>query len=484
MKPKKVLNGLFIFMIGLMGGTFAILISNHIDGKEQVPKSLPSIPAHYASLTAPTSDINGPDFTKAAELTVNAVVHIKTKFKRRSSVYDDFFGFDQFFWGQRPPEQYHEGFGSGVIITDDGYIVTNNHVVQNAENITVTLNDKRTYSANIIGLDPTTDLALIKIDAHELPFIIMGNSDQVKIGEWVLAVGNPFNLTSTVTAGIVSAKGRHINILGGNTAIESYIQTDAAVNRGNSGGALVNIYGQLIGINAAIASNTGSYAGYSFAIPVDIVKKVVEDLMEFGIVQRAFLGITFAEVTSELAEEKNLNDIKGVYVMEVAENGAAREAGIEAGDIITKINETEITNSAHLQELIGRHHPGDKINVTIETNGKSKEIPVVLRNREGNTNIVTKETYDNVTILGATFEPISPQEASRLGISGGLKIIDLNAGKFRSQGIREGFILTHIDNKPVKSIESLQKILNSKSGGILIEGLYPNGMKAYYGFGL
>lgn len=447
--------------------------------------------AHYANYL-PNANQIGPDFTIAAEKTIHAVVHIKTEYVQKTSTYNDYFGMDDplynFFFGapfNRPSKpQAVQGYGSGVIISDDGYIVTNNHVVQEADFIEVTLNDKRTYTAKVIGLDPTTDLALIKVDEQKLPFISFGNSDSVKVGEWVLAVGNPFNFTSTVTAGIVSAKGRNLNILGGKTAIESFIQTDAAVNKGNSGGALVNIYGQLIGINAAIVSNTGSYAGYSFAIPSNITAKVINDLLEFGMVQRAFLGVSFVEVTSQLAKEKGLNEIKGVYVHQVVPNGAAEDAGIKEGDVITEIDGAKANSSAEIIEIIGRKRPGDKIKVTYLRNNTQKSSLLTLKNKNNNTDIVKKDEKNIVSLLGATFETIGEEEKNGLGIQNGLKITKLEPGKLRSHGIREGFIITHIDNKPVENTNDLANMLKNKKGGILLEGIYPNGMKAYYGIGL
>lgn len=471
-------------------GGFSLLVHHN----KKIPNYVETmdIPhAQYASYISNAGQI-GPDFTVAAEKTIHAVVHIKTEYVQKTSMYNDYFGMDDplynFFFGtpfnspSRP--QAVQGFGSGVIISDDGYIVTNNHVVQEADFIEVTLNDKRAYTAKVIGLDPTTDLALIKIDEQKLPFISFGNSDSVKVGEWVLAVGNPFNFTSTVTAGIVSAKGRNLNILGGKAAIESFIQTDAAVNKGNSGGALVNIFGQLIGINAAIVSNTGSYAGYSFAIPSNIAAKVINDLIEFGQVQRAFLGVSFVEVTSQLAKEKGLSEIRGVYVQQIVPDGAASDAGIKEGDVITGIDGAKINNSAEVLEIIGRKRPGDKIKVLYIRDNTEKISLVTLKNKNNNTEIVKKDEKNIISILGATFETIDEEEKNGLGIQNGLKIIKLEPGKLRSHGIREGFIITHIDNKPIENTNDLSDMLKNKRGGVLLEGIYPNGMKAYYGIGL
>jgi len=431
-------------------------------------------------------NINAPvDLTEAAELSVHAVVHIKTEFQQKGNFNNYYDYFD--FFGLGRPDQNPEPLvasGSGVIISNDGYIATNNHVVDGADFVEVTLNDKRTFVAKVVGTDPSTDLALLKIDASDLPFIVYGNSDVLKIGEWVLAVGNPFNLTSTVTAGIVSAKARNINILGDNSSIESFIQTDAAVNRGNSGGALVNTRGELVGINAAIASNTGSYAGYSFAIPVNIVKKVMDDLSRYGEVQRAYLGISIRDVDSKLASEKNIDKIKGVYIQDIIENGAAEEAGIKPGDIVTKINGVEVNSTSELLGDIGQYRPGDRVILSINHDGTEKDISVALKNKDGNTNIVKKEESNIISLLGATFVPVNESEKQKLRISNGLKITKLENGKLKNAGIREGFIIVAVDKKTVITSDDLKNALTNKQGGVLIEGIYPNGMRAYYGFGL
>ncbi|MFM7216498.1 MAG: Do family serine endopeptidase [Bacteroidota bacterium] len=423
-----------------------------------------------------------PDFTVAAEQTVHGVVHVNTTFSSRGNGQGSF-GFDPFnFWGQPMPQRKQEASGSGVIISEDGYIITNNHVVENADKVEVTLNDNRKFEARIIGTDPSTDLALLKIDEKGLPFIPYGNSDELKVGEWVLAVGNPFNLTSTVTAGIVSAKGRNIGILPDQYKIESFIQTDAAVNPGNSGGALVNTRGELIGINAAIASNTGSYTGYSFAIPVNLARKVVDDLVEYGNVQRGFIGVSIRDMDAKLAEEKGLKETQGVYIAGLTEGGAAETAGLKEGDVIVRVGEVAVNSSPQLQEQVGRFRPGDKVNVSVLREGKEQTFSLVLRNREGSTTIIKND--QPLDLLGASFENTPNDDLKRLGIQGGVKVVRLSSGKLLSSGIKEGFIITHIDKKPVRSTEDLSAVLRSKQGGVLIEGIYPNGMKAYYGFGL
>ena len=444
------------------------------------------IPVQRASLNSFIPG-NTTDFTEAAEKTIQTVVHIKTQYNYKNSYYDQFFGYDPFFnfFNQRPyGNNVLMASGSGVLISENGYIVTNNHVVSDATEIEVTLNDKRTYTATVVGSDKGTDLALIKIEETGLPFISYGNSDDVKIGEWVLAVGNPFNLTSTVTAGIVSAKARDINILGDNTTVESFIQTDAAVNPGNSGGALVNTKGELIGINAAIATNTGSYTGYSFAIPSDIVRKVIADILEFGQVQRAFMGINFSDIDSKFAKTMGLKDLNGVYVSSVYEDGASFKAGIKQGDIITKINGIPINSQSELKEMLIRQRPGDKIEVSILRDEKEKSYSVVLENREGTTAVLAPGASTGKKTLGATYTEISREEKSKLGIEYGVKVTKLEKGKLWSAGIKDNFIITSIDNKPVKSVDDIDKYLGNKQGGTLIEGVYTNGMQAYYAFGM
>ena len=473
------------FLVAIIGGLILTGIYKTFENKNSsivatVPQE--NLNTHQANYT-PRMAVVGPDFVVAADLSIHAVVHIKAELQQRNEVYDDYFDFFNEFFGK--PYQRHGApliaTGSGVIITSDGYIVTNNHVVQNSSKLEITLNDKRSYEAKIIGTDPTTDLALIKIDADNLPFLHYGNSDRLMVGEWVLAVGNPFNLTSTVTAGIVSAKARNINILGEVSAIESFIQTDAVVNRGNSGGALVNTDGELIGINAAIASNTGSYTGYSFAIPVNIVKKIVNDLKDFGEIQRAYLGVTFREIDSRFADEKGLKEINGVYVINVLEDGAAFDAGMEAGDIIIKVENMDINSKSTLLESVGIHRPGDQLKVIAYRDNELMEFNVVLKNRSGNTDIVKN---DNIELLGATFKPISDEIKSELNIEHGLQVVDLKDGKIKSSGIREGFIIIYIDKNAVKSVNEMKYIIDGKKGGTLIEGIYPNGLRAYYGLGL
>jgi serine protease Do len=421
-------------------------------------------------------------------LSVNAVVHITTEFASPVQYYDPFY---EYFFGQRQGgTAIQQASGSGVIIRSDGYIVTNNHVIDKATKITVTLNNKHTYEGTLVGNDPSTDLAVIKIKANNLQPVGFGNSDEVRVGEWVLAVGNPFNLTSTVTAGIVSAKGRSINILKGNTdkqifPIESFIQTDAAVNPGNSGGALINTRGELVGINTAIASNTGSYAGYSFAVPVNIVKKVSDDLIESGVVQRAFLGVNIREIDQTLADELKLKENNGVYVQSVVTEGAADNAGIKYGDIVLSVGSVDVNNGPELLEQIGKYRPGNKVDLRIKRADEELLIPVTLKNVEGTTKKVAKAAVADVKVsLGATFGKVSEKEMAKLGISNGVKITSLQKGKLSEVGVRNGFIITHVDEVAVHTPEELIKMLESKKGGVLLEGVYANGSHIYYGFGM
>ncbi len=490
---KKILSG---FIIASLGGITALGLNYFLGPPNVITQVIEKeSPAKFTAFN-PASPENAIDFTSSAETSIHSVVHVKTSYPMvsqggGSQYYID--PFRDFFWGnpQQQPQQRSvpKASGSGVIISSDGYIVTNNHVVDKADKVEVTLNDKRTYTAEVVGKDPNTDLALLKIKEQNLPYLAYGNSDNVKVGEWVLAVGNPFNLTSTVTAGIVSAKGRNINILEGDPSrglypIESFIQTDAAVNPGNSGGALVSTSGQLVGINSAIASNTGSYAGYSFAIPVNIVRKVVADLMEYGEVQRAFLGVSIRDLDSKLAEEKQLSDMHGVYVNDITEGGAAAEAGLKQGDVITRIGEVEVNDVPALQEQVGRFRPGDKITVTLKRKSEEKTLALLLKNKNGNTKIVEKDKSETLSALGASFEPLSKEDMKKLNIENGLRISKLDGGKLRSSGIKEGFIITSIDKKRISTPEDVKAALENKKGGVLIEGIYPNGMRAYYGFGL
>jgi serine protease Do len=489
MKTKKVLW--VSFLSGMLGASFVFAIMFITFKKIQTGSGQDTtdevFPVHQMNdnfFRSPSSS-HTIDFTEAAAISVPSVVHIKTRFTQRSYANDFFSPFFDFFAGPRIYEYPATGAGSGVIIRHDGYIITNHHVISNAEQIFVTLNDKREYDAELIGYDPSTDLALIKINEKNLPFLIFGDSDLLKVGEWVLAVGNPFNLTSTVTAGIVSAKARNIGVNSGSNAIESFIQTDAAVNRGNSGGALVNLRGELVGINTAIASSTGYYSGYSFAIPSRIVKKVAEDIILYGQVQRAYLGISAVEVTTSIARDFNIKEIKGLYIAVVEQNSAAANAGIEVGDILIGVNNEDINSSARLLEILNNHRPGDEMQLQISRKNKSRLVKVVLKGYDGTTEISIKDKEsDIILLLGATFQTLSLYELKQYKINNGVQITKLQNGKLKQAGIGEGFIVTQIDGTIVRSANDIEKALANKAGGVLIEGIYPNGMKAVYGFGL
>lgn len=445
------------------------------------------------------------DFTVAAEKTVNAVVCIKSFTTQRQNPYGngggyDPFGMFDFFFGpqerqqprqqQRNNEPVQSGLGSGVIITDDGYIVTNNHVVDGADKLEVLLNDNATYEARIIGTDEATDLALIKIDAENLSPITFGNSEEVKIGEWVLAVGNPFGFNSTVTAGIVSAKARSLshNSRGGKMGIESFIQTDAALNPGNSGGALVNLKGELIGINSAIYSNTGSYSGFSFAIPTTIVKKVMTDLRQFGTVQRAVLGCTVTELDAKLAKEKDITAVKaGLLVREVSDRSTAKELDLRENDVITAINGTETHSFAQLVEQLNKFRPGDQITVTYYRDNKKEIKTGTLRNTQGNTTITKKGDFSEI---GCAFMKLGDETKRKLGISNGVKVTGLKNGAFRDSGIKEGFIITEINGRSVNTSDDVEAIYNQimktedDDKVMFITGIYPSGKKYYYAVNL
>jgi len=479
---KNLKNGLFTLLVALVGGFIALIAYTRYFDDPKIVQIQQDQPMRYTSLPA-SSSTELPDLTFAAENSVHAVVHIKVT--QKGGYYSSNNIFDWFFGDVNPHSQQmpqRQGTGSGVIISPDGYIVTNNHVVDDADEIEVVLNDKREFKAKLVGTDPSTDIALIKIDATALQVLKFSNSDNLKLGEWVLAVGNPFNLTSTVTAGIVSAKGRDIGINPDQMRIESFIQTDAAVNPGNSGGALVNTSGELVGINTAIASQTGSYSGYSFAIPSNIVQKVVADLRQFGDVQRALLNVKIQTVDAEIAKKNDLDKIEGVLVGEVQPGGAAELAGIKNNDIIISIDNISVNSSAELQEQISKHRPGDKVTVEIKRDNKKKLYNVTLRNKHGDTEIVKGDDNPG-DIFGAKFDAISDREKEELGIHYGVKITELGNGKFKDAGIKKGFIITQVNKTPVSEVDELKRIIKNSRGGILVEGIYSNGEVAYYVFG-
>lgn len=437
-----------------------------------------SIEAHQRSvLTNYTSDTsyNVPhtlNFLDAAKKVTSGVVHIRTSY-----------GPGEF--SVNPLEMYLESparsSGSGVIISDDGYIVTNNHVVEDASNIEIVMNNNQRYFAKLIGTDPTTDLALLKVKAANLPFVRYGDSDKITPGEWVLAVGNPFDLNSTVTAGIVSAKARNIRILQdkNNLEVEAFIQTDAAVNPGNSGGALVNLRGELIGINSAIATSSGSFQGYSFAIPVSLVKKVMDDLLEFGVVQRGLLGIQIVDVNAAIAENFSLEVNQGVFVDHVNKESAAEKAGLQSGDVIVGIEGFSVKSVSELQERVARHRPGKDIQVTYLRDHRRHEVMARLRNFQGHETVQKKNVKHDIG--GVVIEDVPYKELARLQLEGGVRVKDVASTKWLQSGIKKGFVIAFIDKLPVDNVEDLNRILDFKKGGILIEGYYPGGLKGTYG---
>jgi serine protease Do len=457
---------------------------------------LAKIPVNYVRYSGPAASGAPANFEEAASIATPAAVHIMTKTNPRQisnnlprgnnplgNLFGDNDPFSQFFGhgGGRYYIPGQQAAGSGVLISDDGYIVTCNHVVDGADEVTVTLNNRETYKAKVIGRDPNTDLAVLKIEAKHLPYILFGNSSEVKVGQWVLAVGYPLNLETTVTAGIVSAKSRDIGVNDdGVNPVESFIQTDAAVNPGNSGGALVNTEGQLIGITSAIASPTGSYAGYAYAIPVNLVKKAVNDLLKYGTVQRAFLGVSLPNLNNpayRTAESSNLPE-NGVLISGVEPGGGAQAAGMMAGDVIISVNGDPVNTQPELLEIIAGYRPGDKATITFLRNGTQHTTPVILRNKSGNTSVVKTTVLD---ALGANFETLTPAESSKLGISGGVRVDNIGSGIIREQtDMQPGFIVTKVGKYPVTDVESLQSAIEKQSSNVQVEGIYPNQDGVFY----
>ncbi len=471
-------------LAGLIGGTlsllgFYVLAPSYFKKNQnaELPNASNQL-ARYAALSSQPAF----DFTGVAEIANPAVVHIKTvsgggsrQQENRSLDPFDFFNGPGFRFDSPGPRM---SAGSGVIISEDGYVVTNNHVVADANKIEVVLNDKRSYVAELVGADKNTDLAVLRISDNDLPFLKIGNSDEVKVGQWVVAVGNPFNLNSTVTLGIVSALGRNIDLLrsqGNQYAIENFIQTDAAINPGNSGGALVNVAGELIGINTAIASQTGSYAGYGFAVPVNLMKKVVNDIMKYGKVQRAILGVSIQDVNQTLLEEKNLPNLKGVYIADVVNGGSAEKAGVKKGDVILKVDGEEVNSSSNLQEKVGKYKPGDKVTLTVRRSGSIKELQAVLLGKDGETKITSVTPTQSKSFLGMSLSNTTKEEREKFKIKAGVKVENIESGAFASAGIPKGYIITHINNERVYSPQGAVSILNKLSGAIVIEGKLKSG---------
>lgn len=499
---KQVLT---IILVAILSATVALFGYDYMQKKNISSNHSKNVKSEFSNNFSQDFDQNNvrlahlttsdgyPDFTEAAQKTIHGVVHVKTTkapSRRRQQYVDPF----EFFFGfgnrEMGPPQPQVGFGSGVIISKDGYIITNNHVVAGASEVSVTLNDNREFTATVIGGDPQTDIALIKIEAPEgadFEYVSFGNSDDLQVGEWVLAVGNPFNLTSTVTAGIVSAKNR-ANIMGEGKSLQSFIQVDAAVNPGNSGGALVNTRGELVGINTLIYSQTGNFTGYAFAIPISIAGKIASDIKEYGSAQRAVLGILSPNIDylkeNDPDKYKELQKIVGVQIDDFSDRSPAKAAGIQKGDIITSINNAPIRNFNELQNQIGRYRPGDKVEVVVDRNGKENRYTVELKNDQGSTEIT--KAIDGMQLLGATFAEIPNNRKQQLGINSGVEVKSVeNSGKFRKEGINKGFIILRINNTPVNSESDIARIVqmvtssNAEDKAIMIAGFYPNGKTQY-----
>lgn len=495
MKTKNIFFTVLISAVTTLAVIFGYNQYAHNGNNPNFQSVLPANYKYAGFLDSGNSPSGGPvDFTQAAAAAIPAVVHIKTltnakavnnNLPQRQNPFSDLFGDDLLnqLFGQGGGQQRmlpERASGSGVIISDDGYIVTNNHVVAGADKVTVIMSDRKSYTGKVIAADPSYDLAVVKIDAKNLPFMLYGNSNDTKIGQWVLAIGYPLYLDATVTAGIISAKSRALGLnrdkTGGTAmAVESFLQTDAAVNPGNSGGALINTSGQLIGINSAIASPTGYYSGYSYAIPVDIVKKVVNDLIKYGSVQRGFLGAMFVDASLLNDEQKQRNNVPlsvdGIYITNLVPDGAAKAAGIQVGDVIKKINNVPINSSSELQEELSGFRPGDKITVTINRNGVEKTMNVTLKNNAGNYDIVKPTTM--LDKLGAELQTLDPQKAKSLGLSGGVVVKKINEGALNDQTrMRDGFIITKVNGKEVKNLDDLRNQIGTQTD-ITISGVYP-----------
>ena len=474
-------RGILIALLSAaVGGLTAYAVVNAMT-KSQVRVVETSEGAQFRTVNL--SQDNWPDFTYAAESAVDAVVYVKvvstqTQQQAPSSIFDFFFGFPE---GGMPQQRERVGSGSGVIIREDGYIVTNNHVIDGATRIEVTLNNNQTYPATLVGTDPATDVALLKVEATGLPVIPFGDSDKLRLGEWVIAIGSPYDLRSTITAGIVSAKGRSMPS-NGEFKIESFIQTDAAVNPGNSGGALVDKAGNLVGINTAIISQTGSYTGYSFAVPSNIVKKIAYDLMDFGSVKRAVLGISMKPIDDKIAEELKLSSRNGVYIGEVSKSGAADKAGIKAGDILIAIDSTKITNPASVQEAVSRFSPGDNAVVTVLRDGKELKLDVTFKGTSQDTGTVSED--GSIAFYGSSIKAADEETLERFGLKSGVQIVELGPGKLMEAGAVEGFIILYVNDHPVKTPQEVIDIVKKSKRTVFIEGVTPSGRTGYFGFGV
>ncbi len=472
---KKILS--VVLLSALVGGLTAFGVV-----KMMTPSNVETVTVNDGMKfrTVNLSHDNWPDFTYAAETAVDAVVYVKVTSTQTTQTPQSFL--DYFFGYGTPQQRERVGSGSGVIIREDGYIVTNNHVIDGATKIQVTLNSNETYDAVLVGTDPATDIALLKIEASGLPYIPFADSDKLRLGEWVIAIGSPYDLRSTITAGIVSAKGRSMPNYSGEFKIESFIQTDAAVNPGNSGGALVDKNGNLVGINTAIISRTGSYTGYSFAVPSNIVRKIVGDLIDFGSVKRAVLGITMQEITDKIADELKLSSRNGVYIVEVLKGGSAEKAGIKAGDVLIAIDSVQITTPSSVQETVSRFSPEDKATVVVLRDGKERRMEVTFQgtSRENGT-----EANDGSVAFYGSFIKEAPQETlEKLGIANGVMVVELGDGKLKEAGATEGFVIQYVNDQPVKTPQDVIDIVKKSKRAVFVEGKTASGRTGYFGFGV
>ena len=474
-------KGILIAAVAAVAGALSAWIVTKAAGSDQTAQQVmvATDGGQYRTVNLSLDDY--PDFTYAAESAVDAVVYVKVvsreAVRNPQSIFDFFFGY-----GATPQERERVGSGSGVIIREDGYIVTNNHVIEGATEIEVTLTNNKTFKAELIGADPATDVALIKVDAQGLPTIPFGDSDRLRLGEWVLAIGSPYNLRSTVTAGIVSAKGRSMPDNSREFKIESFIQTDAAVNPGNSGGALVDKAGNLVGINTAIVSQTGAYAGYSFAVPVNIVKKIVSDLIDFGSVRRAVLGVTMSPVTQEIADKMKLSSLNGVYIVEVSPGSAAEKAGVRKEDILIAIDSVKITNASSVQEMVNSFSPGDKAVLTVIRDGREKDLEVKFQGTAEENGTVTED--GSVAFYGSRIDEVSRETKERLGIKSGVEIVSVGPGKIMDAGVTEGFVILYVNDEPVSKPQDVINIIKKSKRAVFIEGLTSYGKVSYFGFGI
>ena len=479
MEKKNILIG---FLIAVVASVLTIVAYNVFDDSPTLITKNQSLNPSHALVSSGNYEPGATSFTLAAESTVHGVVHVKTMRERDAREIRNPL---EFFFGPREREEDPApdvGFGSGVIISDNGYIVTNYHVIRGADEIEVTLNDQRNYVAEVEGTDPDTDIALLKIDETNLPHILFGDSDALKLGDWVLAVGNPFGLTSSVTAGIISAKERSLGVLrGSEMPIESFLQTDAAVNVGNSGGALVNLNGELVGVPTLILSPTRTNIGNAFAVPSSIVQRVVENIIEYGEVRRGILGVSIREVTSEMASEKGMDEITGVLVEEVINGGAADQAGIRRGDIILEVEGNDINTTGELQRYISRHQPGDRVALQLRRDESSMELTAQLLGREEQRELIRQQTE---TLLGGTFKMVPQELKDNLGLPGGVQVTELENGPLKATGMREGFIIVAINKQLITEPMHVIRLLEDFSGNVYIEGVYPDGTRTVYAFSI